>query len=747
MGAILSTRNLAGVAGARDIIREVFSPLALQTRRERQPLNQQWLRYDNLLKSRHDSDAYHGRNRAYLSVGRRVIDNWVTKLKNDLFPDSGKWFAVHAETLDSDDGVPILEALFRRYLLDYMAIRRKASPILRDLVTFGTKPLDIGWRYAHRQVPTIARVWQESGENPAKAAVRLKEIVDYLGPTLRPIDIFRWYVYPTTVNDVSDLTLCWEDLLLDWPTIERQADTWINPDDHRLGHHFENLAAAKELLDARDGRAKDSQAKFDAERRRLAGRGLQSPADRKDDPNQLLTVMKGFWRTERFQDLEDEEEDPRGPAPWYQLVIAGDDEPLQIRRVVFWDGQPSTLCTKFVEVWGEFYGYGLPSSFDSLHYMMNDILNQGGDALTFALNPIVGIDPGAVADMTTLRMKPGAKWLVRRPRENLTFTEPPKEAAQAAMAAVEQMIALVNDVANVAPFGGAGLSGPRQRGRALNTAGGMQIVANEALVQVHDVVQTQEDLWLNPMLRAMYSRTEQCLDVPLLLNIEGAGGAAMLQKQVSREDVLGVYTFRWQASVSSFNLQVRGQQMVNFLQIVSRIPPQMLQMENARLSLTYLLKTLWTDGFQLPEAERLIREIQPVRSLDPALENQLILSGRVDDVAVSPADDDQKHAQIHDQLLGPGILDPVTAERTIAHVKAHVAAMLTKAMMQAQGGGGGGGQPGLPGTPQNGAPGGPGNASGSGALAGPTAPGRLAQTNDAGDLARQGDRAPAGGLQ
>src|SRR6267142_4328607 len=109
MGAVLRSRNLAADPAIARRCKEALAPLIQRTRRERQLLTQQWLRYDNLAKCRHDSDAYHGRLRAYLSVGHRVLENWATKRKNDLFPDSGKWFKITPESRDSEDGVAALE--------------------------------------------------------------------------------------------------------------------------------------------------------------------------------------------------------------------------------------------------------------------------------------------------------------------------------------------------------------------------------------------------------------------------------------------------------------------------------------------------------------------------------------------------------------------------------------------------------------------------------------------------------------
>lgn len=732
MPAIIRQPNLAPSTAIAKKVREEYGPLVQRTRNERLLLNQQWLRYDNILKVRHDSASYHGRHRTYLAIGRRVIENWVTKLKNDLFPDSGKWFVVKAESRDSEEGVELLTSLYRRYLWDYMRVRRKSGPILRQLVTFGTSPIDVGWRFTQREVPTLERVWAESGENLERSREVVKKIVDYVGPTCRPVDLFRWYVYPASVNDLSDLSLVFEDILLTRNDIERLGRTPIDPKRPDLGMQFENVEKALELIRGNDRAAMDM--KFQAERQRLAARGLTSPVDTSEDPNQLLCCAKGYWRASLQQ--ADERGNMVEEIPqWYQVVTTGDEDVvLQVRPVVFWDGDPSFLAPKFVEVWEEFYGYGLPGTFDSLAYLANDVLNQGADALTFSLNPIAAVDPGAVQDMTTIRMRPGAKWLVRRPRENIQFIEPPKDSATAAMSSIQQLIALINDAANVAPFSGGGILGPRSRGRALQTAGGMAQIASEAMLQIHDVVQGIEDLWLDPMLRKMYSRTQQCLDVPVLLNVEGAAGAAFIQRQVSREDLIGEFSFRWQASTSNYNAQVRGQQMIGFFQQVGQPGIQeALGQENARISLKYLLRQIWSEGLQLPEPERLIEDIQPVRAIEAEMENVLFKTGRADEVQVSPADDDMRHLKTHDPLLRPGAVKQEVYQAVAQHMQEHLTGLIAKQQMQQMQAMGQLGGPGMQ------PPGGPGNGGGPQL---PQNPGRQAQTANPEDVNRTAGRLP-----
>jgi hypothetical protein len=358
------------------------------------------------------------------------------------------------------------------------------------------------------------------------------------------------------------------------------------------------------------------------------------------------------------------------------------------------------------------------------------------------LNPIVAMDANAVQFPDSIRMAPAARWLMRDPRTSLQFIEPPKDSAMAGVNVINFLIAMMNDVSNVAPFGGAGLqTGGRARGRAVQTATGMSIISSEALLQVRDVVENVEQGVLSPMLKMFFRLYQQCLDRPLLLRMAGIKGAAMVETSVDRDSLIGDYTFTWQGSVFTFNQNVRVQQMLNFIQILARIPPEFLAQDNARVNWKYLLREIWATGFGDREAQEIITDITPTRTVDAAIENELYRVGRGREVTISPLDDDMAHAQLHDDLFGED-LPPEVKQQVATHIQRHAVSQVMKQLQQqakaqqaAQQQMMGGAAP-VPGAGNGGPPPGPGGMNPSG-YALPNAPGRLPQTADEGDLQRQ----------
>src|SRR5262245_44626123 len=87
--------NIAQKPGVRDVIERDLIPLVRRVRWERQTLRNTWLRYSRIWNAERDQQSYAGRSKTYIATGRRVIENWVTKLKADLFP-TDDWYDVFA---------------------------------------------------------------------------------------------------------------------------------------------------------------------------------------------------------------------------------------------------------------------------------------------------------------------------------------------------------------------------------------------------------------------------------------------------------------------------------------------------------------------------------------------------------------------------------------------------------------------------------------------------------------------------
>jgi hypothetical protein len=746
---IVLSPNLAKKASVRNWFKKTLSPLITQVRTEKnQQIRPAWLRYYNLWALRGTEQAYHGRQRMYLPIGHRIVENWVQKLRADLFPESGKWFKNVPDSTTHQDRATVIHELMMKLLRTQIKVSAIFPGFLRNMCIFGTAPVEMGWKHDEREIATlVSELDQQSGQAQTIEAVR--KVVKYLGPTMRIIDPFLFYVYPYTPQFITDCELIFEDMLIGWDTLERLSKTPIDEDRPELGNQVENW---KEVQAVRKGGGASSNDKFQAEQTRLQARGLMSRSEKmKDDPKRPVDFTKLAWYgaldASGAQTDQDEGLPPPDVPQWWQLWVVGDDVLVHARQSPWWKQEPPYLAAKFAEMQGEFWGYGVMFLLDHFQYFMNDTMNQTGDGLVFSLNPIVAMDANAVQFPDSIRMAPAARWLIRNPRENVNWMEPPKDSAMAGIQVINFLVAMMNDVSNVAPFGGAGLqTGGRSRGRAVQTATGMSILSGEALLQVRDVVENIEQGVMNGMLDWMYSLLQQCLDRPLAIRVAGADAAQVLETQVTRDTLIGGYTFEWLGSTFSFNQNVKTQQMLNFIQILARIPPEFLAQDNARVDWKYLLKEIWATGFGDREASLIIKDITPTRAVDAALENDLFEVGRGDEVTVSPIDDDMAHANIHNTYLQQHQdLPDLVKMQIMQHIQRHAASYAMKeqvkqqqaeqaAMQQAMGGAAPGGQRPQPGANGQGGQGGSMTPSRN---VMPEPPGRPPQTANDGDIQRR----------
>src|SRR5262247_829397 len=410
-------KNLALDPQIQARVRSELVPLMRRTRQERNGvLRERWLRYYRIWSVRHDRQGYIGRSNAYFPVVRRWIEQWVTRLKRDLFPDQD-WFACKALREDFEARVPAKVALQKYWMRRHMRLRKHALPWLRQLVMYGTSPVRNVWRAVEHEQTVLRDVLDDDGQPSGKTIEQVEKVADFLGPTFEPVDLFAFYVWPPTAAGLEDCTLVFEDRCVPRSRVYALATKPLDPSNPKAGNVYEGV---DELVI------------------RLADKGFTAPLDF-NVPAALrpLDLTECMWTV----DLEDDE-----PAR-YLVTLGADEVPLRVQRRPFWHGGTQWLVGRFQQIPEEFYGRGLCELFDYLQYFVNDLGNQSGDAFVWSTNPIAVVDIGAVQDPTSLRMAPGAKWLANP--AGVQFTTPPQGAAQAGLDAVQGFVSIGDNM--VAP--------------------------------------------------------------------------------------------------------------------------------------------------------------------------------------------------------------------------------------------------------------------------------------------------------
>jgi hypothetical protein len=682
--------NLALDPEIADRVKNELVPLVRRTRQERNGvLRERWLRYYRIWSVRHDMQGYRGRTNTYFPLGRRWIEQWVTRLKRDLFPDQD-WFACRALREDFEARVPAKVALQKYWMRRHMRLRKHALPWLRQLVTYGTSPVRNVWRCIEHEQTVLRDVLDDDGSPSGRTVEEVEKVADFLGPTFEPVDLFAFYVWPVTAAGLEDATLAFEDRCVPRSRVYALADKPLDPSNPKAGNVYEGVSAVVDLYDQamanRTGGGTRNPEKYDALAQRLADKGFTAPLDQ-NVPAALrpLDLTECMWTV----DLEDDD-----PAP-YLVTLGADEIPLRVQRRPFFHGGSQWLVGRFVQVAEEFYGRGLCELFDYMQYFVNDLGNQSGDAFVWSTNPIAVVDIGAVQDPTSLRMAPGAKWLANP--AGVQFTTPPQGAAQAGFEAVSNYVGLADTL--VAPTPARPMA-PQQQGP--QDSAGLAAQLADSAVDLRAIVENLEDEVMVPLLERNDILTQQCLDRDIILKVAGADGMELVEHPITVADLVGEYEWEWLGTTNALNQQVRAQQMVQGIALLTQVPQDQLATQGVTVDWPYVLRTFWSVGLGLPDAERVIKTAQ-LEPSDWRWENALARVNRAAELRVSPQDDHTAHVQGHQSLLESDSLSEDARLGLQTHVHQHVglqiaaeAQALSQAMAQLAGPAG---VPGMPGPP------------------------------------------------
>lgn len=728
--------NLALDKAVEQRVQTELIPLLQTVRDDRAKLRETWMRYYRIWSVKHDVQGYKGRTNTYVPAGRRWIENWTRRVVRDLFPETD-WHATTARHRDAEPRAGGVNALLSYYFTKHMRLRRQATPWTRQLVMLGTSPARCVWRCEEREARVLRSLDEDlkGGARSERVAMKTEKVLDYIGPTFRPVDLFAWYFWPTTCADIDDAALAFEDLLVTRDRVKAMAEKTLPGGDpvyantKKLFDMLDELSKGRGSKDGAGGEASD---KFSAAVRRLADKGFTHPLDEKLPASMRpIDVTECRW----IADLEDE-----GAKP-YLVAIGHDEVVLRVQKEPFVHGGSWWLKGLFVEVLNEGYGRGLPELFDHMQYLANDLWNQTADALTWSVNPIVVMDMARVQDPASLRMVPGAKWLADP--QGVQFSAAPQGPAQAGLSAVSQILGLADSYSNVTPVGALGAA-QKGRSRSQTTAAGTQMMLAESAVDIKDVVENLQAAVFVPLMERSHSLSTQYLgDREIILKIAGIDGARLIETPISAADLVGDFDFDWLATAAQ-NTTIQATQAINFLGMVSKIPREDLQAQGIEIDLKYLLRSIYgAGGLGRRDADKVVRDTTKSEAMDPRLENDLFRVGRGGDLRVSPKEDHRLHIRAH-ETLGDD-LPWLTQQQVKLHVEEHVQAMVMAEFQrlmaeQQQSLAAAGGMGPVVGNGNGGAPGGGGPG---GRLPPPAGPGRMAQTSSLDDIYRQQPRGDA----
>jgi hypothetical protein len=510
---------------------------------------------------------------------------------------------------------------------------------------YGTSPAFCDWKYLSRK--TRVRVPNETigGEVTGYREVKNYRKVIANNPVAGVIDIFRYFQCPNTVES---------------PTSS----------DGVLFAGYEFQKSYEELLiDAKNGIYIESEVK------KLHDIN-NNPVDSQE--NRLLLLNKTSMRHDMYNArnmvdaihyyglVPDKNGDlvfkhvtvafPSGlpvKGPTEGIIIRDEDDPLHINRI------PITLVRTNLMP-GELYGVGDIQMVESLQIELNDQRNQRCDNVVRSMNQMWKVKSGLDIDEAMLQYRPNGIIEVEDTNDITPLVPNMLQLNQSMSeeAVIKQDIQFASGVSDF-------IAGTFQNTTGFNdTATGISLI--QAAAQGRIILKAQFlQTAIKELAETVWALDQQHLPFNTVLKVLDPFSASKFRFiRASPNLINGQYDFSIVSAPSTGNPQVRRQQLIQVIQVLTQIMPiaaesgQPVKIDYSNLVLRILrefnIPNIAEVFPQLVNSEQINNlpsfindALSNGESMDPELENQIVSDGG--DIKVNPGDDDLTHIISHQE--------------------------------------------------------------------------------------------------
>ena len=580
-------------------------------KRERSSLEESWIRYIKIwgLK-RQDGQTYNGRadlryptaKKSADSVARKVYQNFVGSGNGeyfDILPKPGSYGATVADA-------EVLKNIISHYFdsESLTNFKHNVLPNFRQKTVLGTSVMKISW---DETTKTIKR-----RKKDRKSVVKSN-------PSIRTLDLFKWYGFPWNVSSHDQLTHTFECFSCDELFVEGKKK------EGKYIQHFES------------------------------GLGVKHGANRENTKLQQWNLVDpeiNLQHGVKFYNLVE---------VYYNGEIDGVIKPLmahmsetgEIAMIVdnpFEHGEHPYVVDKHTDnVVPMIYGIGTIEVSESLCNEQNDIGNQMMDMRTYNLNPIALIDNNLVRDWDSLEIRPQAKWLVDP--NGVKFITPP-DISTGAFNSFNMVKNEIIESSEASP------NMPMQMRGQSRTAARDNAMMVEMNSELSETVAHSSNAMVR-ILRLTHSNICQFMPNDMVIRVARKDAGSMLYRRVSVRDIMGDYDFMFRDANETSMDRVGINQMINLLKVAPAI--------GVKLNYDNLFRRILRDGFGFNDWGEFMQSdtLQPVMEQD--VENEMLRVGKI--VPIHPSDNDEDHlAKIMEEF---GDVSSITNERVRKAIEDH----------------------------------------------------------------------------
>lgn len=561
------TENFADNQESMKWIDENLMPLIQQAESDGIPQREEWERIRNMLYLKHGAEqSYKGESDAYLPTYAKASDVRTSHINRALFPTDSVVDAT------SEDGQGDEEAVKRwmQYQLENQAkLRLNMKKHVRCLNDFGF---------------AVSKVFWHKPPNPdkavklQKAGLALGNGTDGLYGTLSadcdegvrflPRDVFAFYVWPTTIDDLDQASLIFEVIQVSKQdaVLRFKSGQWKNEKEAGF-----------------PDRSDDSLTDLEQQAEHVTGNTQTSVASAAMGDLGTWGLVKECWlRMPVPRTLYGPGEVVGAPVPVKIVIING--TPVEACRNPFWHQKAPYVGGGLGTRPNQLYGTGLGRMGLELQGLINDTMNQTQDNVAYGLNPMAVINPTFLVGNNEVTIKPGGVINTTDPN-SVKWDRPPVEQMSYGNQQLSTLTGFMNDLLGTPPI----IQGTSAKGAA-KTATGSQIMQSNVKTDMADVVEDLELSVLIPTMQMTYMLGQQYEKQERYIALTGEP-----PMRFTRDAFLGQFKFRWLASSQMENKQVRASQALQFLaQLVNPAVMQLLMQQGKVINPEPLLKLIYS---------------------------------------------------------------------------------------------------------------------------------------------------------
>lgn len=590
-------------------------------RNNRRNLEETWLDDLRLWSCILDEGGYVGQSSLFVPELNDQVESSVERNLTALFPSGDFITAIANKATQKDTALKIQKAV-QYELEEKVKLVKQYDRHLRSKILFGTSVLKQG--FERKTVEIFVR--------DPKGKPKKQEIPLVNGVTARPVDIFRWYVYPEECTSLLDAEIQFEDQIVSKTLVDGMTG-YVNTDN------------INEIASDVDHQW------VDLERLEMA-----------QLTNALSRYKGSVMLTEVWCDFKLSKSGISVPV---RGVIANKTTLIYLRRNPFWFQQSPYLASIYKSRPGNiFYGFSLPDKIRSQQYQINDLSNQTMDSLNFSLNPIAIVDPALAGDVNSMKTRPGARWLGSP--EGIQFTQFPDVSEHGFRAMQEirgQVAQFADNTPGVAPQLQGKARSATQASIVQTSVGNRQRIA--AMLEETDV--------LAPLAKRTHILLQQFMTKEYQIRVQGPDLGGWITETVKPEDLAGDVDFIWKGESEAEKTAVYSQQLLALFQSSLQIQAMM----PGEIDIAMFFKRVAKEAFKIGDIDDIFKSLRDKKTVDANLENIALNEGQ--EVDIHNGDDDDMHITIHDTLLNKKDISDEARLMTARHKEKHVLQKQAKA--------------------------------------------------------------------